>query len=150
MDSKSFDPAKVKAAIHNASPKLEQLFQIIQQVDANDLQMHGHYFKHFIFSDVKEKGYGAKILASAFMAEGYKNLITARAVPGQKALRLTLLPTGADGKDKAFGLEINERAIPACFQYYAAITRTAQKRSCALGPANARADIRSRPLVIRY
>ena len=32
LDNKKFDPAKVKEAIHNASPKLEQLFQIIQQI----------------------------------------------------------------------------------------------------------------------
>jgi hypothetical protein len=104
MDNKKFDPVEVKEAIHNASPKLEQLFQIIRQVDANDMQTHGHYFKHFIFSDVKEEGYGAKIVASAFMAEGYKNLIVARAVNGQKSLKLTLVPTGADGQNKAFGL----------------------------------------------
>ncbi len=104
LDNKKFDPEAVKLAIHNASPKLEQLFRIIEQVDANDMRTHGHYFKHFIFSDVKEEGYGAKILASAFIANGYKNLITARAIPGQKALKLTLLPTGADGEDKAFGL----------------------------------------------
>ncbi len=104
LDNKKFDPEAVKLAIHNASPKLEQLFQIIEQVDANDMRTHGQYFKHFIFSDVKEEGYGAKILASAFIANGYKNLITARAIPGQKALKLTLLPTGEDGKDKAFGL----------------------------------------------
>ena len=104
LDNKKFDPAEVKLAIHNASPKLEQLFRIIEQVDENDMRAHGKYFKHFIFSDVKEEGYGAKILAAAFIANGYKNLITARAIPGQKALKLTLLPTGADGKDKAFGL----------------------------------------------
>jgi hypothetical protein len=104
MDKASFKPDEVKAAIHNASPKLEQLFRIIAQVDANDMQTHGKYFKHFIFSDVKEEGYGAKILASAFIANGYKNLIAPKVIPGQKALKLSLVPTGADGKDKAFGL----------------------------------------------
>ena len=104
LDSNKFNPAIVMSAIHNASPKLEQLFNIIKQVDENDMATHGRYFKHFIFSDVKEKGYGAKILASAFIANGYKNLITARSVTGQKALKLTLLETGADGKNKAFGL----------------------------------------------
>jgi len=104
LDNKKFDPQEVKLAIHNASPKLEQLFQIIEQVDANDMKTHGQYFKHFIYSDVKEEGYGAKILASAFIANGYKNLITAKTVPGQKSLKLTLMPTGADGKNKAFGL----------------------------------------------
>ena len=104
FDSKKFDPASVEAAMHNASPKLEQLFQIIEQVDANDLETHGQLFKHFIFSDVKEEGYGAKILASAFVAKGYKNLISTRAVPGQKALKMTLLQSGADGLNKSFGL----------------------------------------------
>ena len=104
LDNKKFDPQEVKLAIHNASPKLEQLFQIIEQVDANDMKTHGQYFKHFIYSDVKEEGYGAKIIASAFIANGYKNLITAKAVPGQKSLKLTLLPTGAAEKNKAFGL----------------------------------------------
>ena len=104
LDNRNFKPEEVMAAIHNASPKLEQLFQIIEQVDENDMKTHGKFFKHFIFSDVKEEGYGAKILASAFIANGFKNLITARSVPGQKALKLTLLPTGADGRNKAFGI----------------------------------------------
>jgi len=104
LDNRNFNPDEVKLAIHNASPKLEQLFRIIDQVDENDMRTHGQFFKHFIFSDIKEEGYGAKILASAFIANGYKNLITARSVPGQKALKLTLLPTGTDGRNKAFGL----------------------------------------------
>ena len=104
FDGKKFDPALVEAAMHNASPKLEQLFQIIEQVDANDMATHGKLFKHFIFSDVKEEGYGAKILASAFVAKGYKNLISTRTVFGQKSLKMTLLPTGEDGENKSFGL----------------------------------------------
>ena len=102
FDSKKFDPALVEAAMHNASPKLEQLFQIIEQVDANDMATHGQYFKHFIFSDVKEGGYGAKILASAFVAKGYKNLIASRALLTQKAKKMTLLEAGTDGKNKSF------------------------------------------------
>jgi hypothetical protein len=104
IDSPQFNPAAVKAAIQNASPKLEQLFRIIQQVDENDFNTYGTYFKHFIFSDVKEEGYGAKILASAFIANGYKNLISARDVPGQKALKLTLRTPGAGEEGKGFGL----------------------------------------------
>jgi len=104
IDNKNFNPEIVKTAIHNASPKLEQLFNIIQQVDENDMNTHGKYFKHFIFSDVKEEGYGAKILASAFVANGYKNLITAQKISGQKTLKLSLLNAGADGKNKSFGL----------------------------------------------
>ena len=104
FDNKKFNPELVEAAMHNASPKLEQLFQIIEQVDENDLATHGKYFKHFIFSDVKEQGYGAKILASAFVSKGYKNLIASRALPNQKALKMTLLQAGADGANNSFGL----------------------------------------------
>jgi hypothetical protein len=104
LDSSNFAPDQIEMNMAQASPKLAQLFRIIEQVDANDLATHGTYFKHFIFSDVKDGGYGAKILAGAFIAKGYKNLITAQKVPNQSALRLTLANTGADGKDKSFGL----------------------------------------------
>lgn len=104
LDNKKFDPNEVDAAIHDASPKLEQLFRIIEQVDKNDMETHGKYFKHFIFSDVKEQGYGAKIIASAFIADGYYNLLEAKKVPNQKALRLSLNETKEDEKDFAFGM----------------------------------------------
>jgi hypothetical protein len=104
LDNKKFDPNEVEEAIHDASPKLEQLFRIIEQVDKNDMETHGKYFKHFIFSDVKEQGYGAKIIASAFIADGYYNLLEAKKVPNQKALRLSLNETKDDEKDFAFGM----------------------------------------------
>ena len=104
LDNKKFDPNEVEAAIHDASPKLEQLFHIIEQVDKNDMATHGKYFKHFIFSDVKEQGYGAKIIASAFIADGYYNLLEAKKIPNQKALRLSLNEASAEEKDFAFGM----------------------------------------------
>ena len=104
FDSPKFEPETVADAIENASPKLEQLFKIIEQVDENDMQTHGKLFKHFIFSDVKEQGYGAKILASAFVGMGYKNLITAKKVGDRKAMQLSLLKAGADGLNKSFGV----------------------------------------------
>lgn len=104
IDNKKFNKNLVKETIHNASPKLEQLFDIIKQVDEHDMNTYGKYFKHFIFSDVKEEGYGAKILASAFVANGYKNLITAQKIGNQKSLKLSLLNAGTDGKNKSFGI----------------------------------------------
>jgi len=104
LDNNKFNPNEVDIAIHEASPKLEQLFRIIEQVDENDMATHGKYFKHFIFSDIKEQGYGAKIIASAFIANGYYNLLEARKIANQKALRLTLLATKDDEKDFSFGM----------------------------------------------
>jgi hypothetical protein len=109
LDNTKFNPEAVTAAIHDSSPKLEQLFRIIEQVDANDMATHGKLFKHFIFSDVKEEGYGAKILASAFIAKGFKSLITLRRelnqmAVNQQAPKLVLLEAGPEGKDKSFGI----------------------------------------------
>ena len=104
FDNANFDPSIVETDLTNASPKLEQLFQIIKQVDENDMRSHRKLFKHFIFSDVKEEGYGAKILTSAFIARGYHNLITARPVDNQKSLRLTLLETEEEDKNNSFGV----------------------------------------------
>ena len=55
FDKVMFKPEAFIKDMATASPKLVQLFQIIADVDALDLKTHGHYFKHFIFSDVKEK-----------------------------------------------------------------------------------------------
>jgi len=104
LDNNKFDPYKVEHDIHESSPKLEQLFRIIKQLDENDMATHGTYFKHFIFSDVKEQGYGAKIIASAFIANGYNNLLEARKIPNQKALRLSLLDTDPSEKFNSFGM----------------------------------------------
>jgi hypothetical protein len=104
LDNKGFNPSEVQNDIHESSPKLEQLFRIIKQVDENDMEMHGKYFKHFIFSDVKDQGYGAKIIASAFIANGYNNLLEARNIPNQKALRLSLLKTDENEKYNSFGM----------------------------------------------
>ena len=105
LDNTKFNPEAVTAAIHDSSPKLEQLFRIIEQVDANDMATHGKLFKHFIFSDVKEEGYGAKILASAFIAKGFKSLISYHKTQlTQIKPRLMLLEAGEDGKNKSFGI----------------------------------------------
>lgn len=52
------------------SPKLVSLLENIYNIDKEDYKKHGKLFKHFIFSDLK-RGYGAKIIASAFVAAGY-------------------------------------------------------------------------------
>lgn len=53
-----------------ASPKLFTLLEKIKKLDQEDLINHGKRFKHFIFSDVKQGGYGAKIISSGLVAYG--------------------------------------------------------------------------------
>jgi hypothetical protein len=88
FDNDKFDTEKVMASIHYSSPKLEQLLSIIKQVDRNDMETHGKLFKHFIFSDVKAGGYGAKILASALIANGYNSLLHSALIHGVHNLTL--------------------------------------------------------------
>ena len=102
FDNANFDEEAVIEAIHDSSPKLEQLLRIIKQVDENDMRVHGKLFKHFIFSDVKAGGYGAKILASAFIAEGYTNLLEARNTAGRKSVQLALGRATGDERSNAF------------------------------------------------
>lgn len=75
VDSKGFDVAAFNEAYIEYSPKLAQLFSIIKDLDENDMKTHGKLFKHFIFSDVKEQGYGVKVLVAGFEANGHKSVI---------------------------------------------------------------------------
>jgi len=72
FDNKAFDPVKFKADMPVAGPKLAALIAKIQEIDAADYKKYGHYFKHFIYSDIKS-GYGAKLIASALAASGFKH-----------------------------------------------------------------------------
>jgi len=102
FDKKSFNQKQFLDDVAEASPKIIQLMKNIENLDALDKKNHGKKFKHFIFSDVKEGGYGAKILASAFMAAGFHNVIKARKVPNIQKLQLYV--ESKDGTDKNFGL----------------------------------------------
>jgi len=82
FDKSIYDPNKLNLDLTEASPKMMQLLNNIKELDAQDEINHNKKFKHFIFSDVKEGGYGAKIIASAFQANGYNNIIKAK--KGQK------------------------------------------------------------------
>jgi hypothetical protein len=102
FDKQSFNQKQFLDDLEEASPKIIQLMKNIEILDALDQKNHGKKFKHFIFSDVKEGGYGAKILASAFMAAGFHNVVKARKIP--KVTKLKLYIDSKDGTDKNFGL----------------------------------------------
>ena len=70
-----FSRTAVLEALPQASPKIKMMLDIIEKLDANDLSAHGNLHKHFIFSEVDEGGYGARIVISALIASGYTNMI---------------------------------------------------------------------------
>lgn len=71
IDHPTFDKTSLKKDLPVVSPKLTQLIQHIQQLDAKDKAKDGHLYKHMIFSDLKAEG-GAKTIAGALIAHGFK------------------------------------------------------------------------------
>ena len=90
FDKAVYDPKKLNEELLEASPKMVQLLNNIRELDSQDVKYHGKKFKHFIFSDVKEGGYGAKIIASAFQANGYNNILKSKKVSNQINAKLYL------------------------------------------------------------
>lgn len=76
FDKPSFDKKKFKNDMEMMSPKMVRLLQNIRQIDDNDMKNQGKYFKHFIFSDVQNGGYGAKIIASALIANDFNHCLS--------------------------------------------------------------------------
>ena len=71
MDNADFEPDFFLKDMPAFSPKLVALLDKIKSVDARDQQKYGKTFKHFVFSDIKSGGQGAKMLASAFISNGW-------------------------------------------------------------------------------
>lgn len=71
FDKETFDEEKVADDLPKYSPKLFELVKKIRQLDEKDQREYGKTFKHFIFSDVKIQGAGAKVTTSALIASGF-------------------------------------------------------------------------------
>lgn len=73
FDKPNFDPIKLLDSLKYTSPKITALLSNIQKLDKKDFNDSGKLYKHYIYSGTGN-GYGAKILASAFIAAGYINV----------------------------------------------------------------------------
>ena len=82
LDNDEFSPNYLLKSLPNSSPKLHTLLQKIKDLDKKDKKEHGKLFKHFIFSDLKFGAYGAKLLASALIADGYNLAYKANRIEG--------------------------------------------------------------------
>ena len=72
FDTPAFNPQKLSESIPTHSPKLNALLSKIESLDKSDMKKHGKMFKHFIFSDIKSSSFGAKLIAGALIAKGFK------------------------------------------------------------------------------
>ena len=81
FDNPEFSTESLLNDIPEHSPKLQILLNKIEELDEYDMKNHGKLFKHFIFSDLKNGNYGAKLLASALIAKGFNMGYSAKSKP---------------------------------------------------------------------
>jgi superfamily II DNA or RNA helicase len=75
FDNAKFDADGLIRDLPQMSPKMLALFDNIRRLDEEDLARDQKLYKHYIYSDVDEQGYGAKFIASCFWAEGFKSVL---------------------------------------------------------------------------
>jgi superfamily II DNA or RNA helicase len=85
FDNETFEPKTFLKDMSESSPKLDALMKNIEKLDREDMKNHKKLFKHFVFSDLKSGTYGAKMIASAFLAKGYTIGYVAPLVDNEKS-----------------------------------------------------------------
>lgn len=70
IDDPNFGPEILKEDSEFISPKLNALFEKIEELDNLDRQKHKRTFKHMIFTDLSQS-MSIRLLSSAFVANGY-------------------------------------------------------------------------------
>ena len=101
MDTKVFNVELLKQMIPTGSPKIVKLFEKIAELDSKDMRIHKKHYKHMIFTDIDKSSFGAKLLASAFVAYGFTPVFT-------KGLGLKSDETLMETAGKNFGLLISK------------------------------------------
>lgn len=101
MDTKVFNVSLLQQMIPRGAPKLVALFEKIAALDAQDLKRDKKLYKHIIFTDSDSSNYGAKLLASAFVAYGFVPAFT-------KGLGLKKDEELMDSSNKNFGLLLSK------------------------------------------
>ena len=99
FDKQTYDPNQMLNDLPIASPKLLKMIENIRKLDKNDMKKDGKLYKHFIFSDVKKGGYGAKIIASGLIAHGFNSCFPFK---GWDTLRIDI--PKANANKETFGL----------------------------------------------
>jgi superfamily II DNA or RNA helicase len=103
LDNPYFEPKIFLQDMKNNSPKLNVLLKKIDNLDERDQKKYGKKFKHFIFSDIKSGGQGAKMLASALISTDWKLGYDAK-LKGRKWGPLRMLPNSELEKNHSFYL----------------------------------------------
>jgi hypothetical protein len=113
----NWDAAAFRKASETASPKIKALLNKIDALDRQDMEKHGTLFKHFIFSDIDEGGYGSRIIIAALLSSGYRNMLESMkrvepSLPSDEPARKTFVflstyPVAAKGREHKFDDVVN-------------------------------------------
>lgn len=115
FDHPKFNPSEMKDAIPSNSPKLEALLKKIAELDKKDMETDGHLYKHFIYSDIRVNGYGAKMVTSGLVANGFKLGYTAKLNANNKHGKIEMLPRGSDGEHTFYllaSINVYDKPLP--------------------------------------
>lgn len=101
FDHEYFSKKSLLQRIPTISPKLHELLNNIQALDASDMRKDGKMYKHFIFSDLNNGAAGVKLLASAMIAMGYNLGYTAKPIPPKEKVLHKNLKTNSISNSKS-------------------------------------------------
>lgn len=77
FDKPEFDEVAFRRVLPIVAPKIVALLHNLRNLDAADRKKHGHVFKHVVYIDTKSALYGAKNIAAALRAYGWKPIFGA-------------------------------------------------------------------------
>ncbi len=91
FNAPGFNSVTMQPVLTAMSSKFSALLDTIRRLDEEDLQQHGTYFKHFIFTDLRNSATGAKALATYFQASGYPLVL--KPTKGTRKSKQGIVPT---------------------------------------------------------
>ena len=86
FDDDNYDSARLITDLPTVSPKLQFLLNKIKELDDADDKKHGKLFKHVIYSELKNGIYGARLIASALIANKMNLGYSANVKPSYKPI----------------------------------------------------------------
>ena len=107
--NKAFDPEVFLRLMKVKCPKIVELMNKIKELDEQDMKKNKQTYKHFIYTNRASK-YGVNLLASAFIAHGYK--------PFKSKSKLEKDSFGVISDKKLGGKPIPKKTIKDTFEAY--------------------------------
>lgn len=97
FDDSRRDTVLFQEQLGDTSPKLVELINTINKLDAQDMKKYNKMFKHVIYTDIRKSASGAKMIATGLSSAGFTNCYG-------KSLQLKDISDLSKNKNKNFAL----------------------------------------------